>query len=192
MSSGSCLLLCALCMSGCGILLCSYVVLYAGVVQAILDLLCDPTCLLGMATLLPLIESLDSLITFSHKRNVFICDFIGVVKVCEGQLYSMYNCHSRAFTTDEFFVFKNIAKGTHDHIHTRWVQNDPENPTMFDLNCDAEHLAFVVNGNNMYAKRRNEETGKVEPITCEAFAAIVEDVKTQCLGILTLPSSIFW
>jgi hypothetical protein len=112
-----------------------------------------------MATLLPLIESLDSLITFSHKCDVFICDFIGVVKVCEGQLYSMYNCHSQTFTTDEFFVFKSITEGTHDHIHTCWVQNDPENPSMFDLNCDAEHLAFVVNGSNMYAKRANEETG---------------------------------
>jgi hypothetical protein len=89
--------------------------------QVVLDLLCDPTCLLGMAALLPLIEALDTLITFSHKRDVFICDFIGAVKVCEGQLYTMYNCHSQAFMTDEFFVFKSLAKGTHDHIHTRWV-----------------------------------------------------------------------
>ena len=87
--------------------------------QALLDLLCDPTCLMGMATLLPIIESLDSLITFSHIRDVFIYDFIGAVKVCKGQLYSRYNFHSQAFTTDKFFVFKSIAGGTHDHIHTR-------------------------------------------------------------------------
>ena len=124
-------------------------------VQAILDVLCDPTCLLGMAALVSLIESLDSLITFSQNRDVFIYDFIGVVKVCKGQLYSMYNCHSRVFSTNEFFVFKSIIEGTHDHIHTHWVLNDPENPTMFDLNCDAEHLAFIVDGNNLYAKSRN-------------------------------------
>ena len=51
---------------------------------------------------------------------------------------------------------------------------------MFDLNCDAKHLTFVVNGSNMYAKRANEETGIMEPITREAFASIVEDVKKQC------------
>ena len=144
-------------------------------------------CLLGMAALVPLIETVDSLITFSQKRDVFICDFIGAVKVCEGQLYSLYNCHSRAFTTDEFFVFKSIIEGTHNHIHTHWVLNEPENPTMFDLNYDVEPLAFVVNGNNMYVKRRNEELGRMEPITREAFVAIVEDVKTQCSSILALP-----
>ena len=114
------------------------------------------------------------------------------MKVCKGQLYSMYNCHSQAFTTDEFFVFKSIAEGTHDHIYTCWVQNDLVNPTMFDLNCDAEHLEFVVNGTNIYAKRRNEETCRMEPITREAFVAMVEVVKSQCTGILTLPRSIFW
>ena len=152
--------------------------------QAVLDLLCDPTCLLGMCALLPLIECLDSLITFAQKQDVFICDFIGAVKVCEGQLYNMYNCHSRDFNTNEFFLFKSITEGTHDHIHTRWVQNDPENPTMFDLNCNVEHLAFVVNGSNIFARRKNEETGRLEPITRESFAAMVNDVKTQCSGIV--------
>ena len=73
--------------------LCIYVVLYTGVVHVILNLLCDPTCLVEMTTFFPLIEFLDSLITFSHKRDVFICDFIGVVKLCEGLLYSMYLWH---------------------------------------------------------------------------------------------------
>ena len=53
-------------------------------VHVVLDVLCDPSCLLGMATLVPLIESLDSLIIFSKKRDVFICDFIGALKVCMG------------------------------------------------------------------------------------------------------------
>ncbi len=154
-----------------------------------LDPLCDPTCLLGMSALLPLIECLDSLITFTQKRDVFICYFIGAVKVCEGKLYNMYNCHSGASNTDEFFSFKSITEGTHDHIHTRWVQNDPENPTMFDLNYNVEHLAFVVNGSNIFAKRKNEMTGRMEPITREIFGAILNDVKTQCSGILTLPLS---
>ena len=92
-------------------------------------------------------------------------------------------------STPTNFFFKSIAEGTHDHIHMRWMQNDPENPTMFDLNCNAKHLAFVVNGNNIFAKRKNEVTGRVEPITRETFATIVDDVKTQCSGMLTLPLS---
>jgi hypothetical protein len=61
---------------------------------------------------------------------------------------------------------------------------------MFDLNCNEEHLAFVVNGSNMYAKRANEETGRMEPITRRAFASIVEDVKNQCSGLWPKPPSI--
>ena len=60
---------------------------------------------------------------------------------------------------------------------------------MFDLNCNVEHLAFVVNGSNIFAKRKNEETGRLEPITRETFAAMVNDVKTQCSGTLTLTLS---
>lgn len=85
--------------------------------QAVLDLLCDPTCLLGMAALLPLIECIDTLITFSQKRDVFICNFIGAVKVCEGQLYTMYNCHSQAFLTDEFFCVQELGRG-HPRPHS--------------------------------------------------------------------------
>jgi hypothetical protein len=133
-------------------------------------------------TLVPLIGSLDS-----QKHNVFICDFVGAVRVCEGQLYSMYNCHSRVFTTDELLVFKSIIEGTNDHIHTRWLLNDLENPTMFDLNSNAKHLAFVVNDNNIYAKHMNKKTGIMKPITREAFATIVKDVKTKCSCILVLP-----
>ena len=94
--------------------------------------------------------------------------------------------HKHLRLTKEFFVFKSIAEVTHDHIHTRWVQNDTENPSMFDWSCDVEHLTFVVNGSNMYAKRANEETGIMEPITREAFASIVEDVKKRCLGLYML------
>ena len=81
----------------------------------------------------------------SQKHNLFICDFIGVVKVCKGQLYSMYNCHSHAFTSDKFFVLKSIIESTHNHVHTRWVLNDLENPITFDLNSNVEHPAFVFN-----------------------------------------------
>ena len=61
---------------------------------------------------------------------------------------------------------------------------------MFDLICNVEHLVFVVNGNNISAKRRIEVMGGMEPITRETFAAIVDSVKTECSSILTLTLSI--
>lgn len=56
------------------------------VLQALLDILGDPTCLLGMDALLPLLEMVDFLIIFAQKSKVFICNFIEALKVCEGAI----------------------------------------------------------------------------------------------------------
>jgi hypothetical protein len=52
-----------------------------------LSLLIDPFCLLGMCTLLPLLEAVDTLHVFAQKQNVFVTDFVAALKVTEGQLF---------------------------------------------------------------------------------------------------------
>ncbi len=42
---------------------------------------------LELANVLPLVEAMQTLI---HRRNVFICDFIIVVKDFQSQLYTYY------------------------------------------------------------------------------------------------------
>ena len=150
------------------------------------DILVDPTCLFGTVALLLLIKVVDFFITFSHKHNVFMCDFIGAIKVCEGQLYSLYNCCLGVFNNNKFFIFKNLLKGTHNLIHTRWVSCDPKNVAMFDLNCETKDLDFAMNANNVFVKG-NVETCAKEFITQDVYAIMVEDVKKQCASTLIQP-----
>jgi hypothetical protein len=47
-----------------------------------LDLLCDVGTLFALPFLLPLLESVNSLMKFVQARNVFICDYVATMKIC--------------------------------------------------------------------------------------------------------------
>lgn len=70
--------------------------------QACLQLLLDHFTVVGMCALLPLLESIDTLVNFAQKRDVYICDFVAAVKVCQADLYWMYADKGTAYVTDEF------------------------------------------------------------------------------------------
>ncbi len=55
-----------------------------------LDLLCDLHMLLGLSSLLPLLEAMHALIKFAQGKDIFICDFVVVIKICQIDLYMMY------------------------------------------------------------------------------------------------------
>jgi hypothetical protein len=52
-------------------------------------LLIDIHLIFGLDFVLPLMEVMQSFLKFSQRRDAFICDFIVVMKVCQGQLYSL-------------------------------------------------------------------------------------------------------
>jgi hypothetical protein len=45
--------------------------------------------LFGLAYVLPLMENMQSFLKFVQKRDIFICDFIAIVKVCSSHLYNL-------------------------------------------------------------------------------------------------------
>jgi hypothetical protein len=46
------------------------------------DLLCDVGTLLALSCILPLLESVNSLMKFSHSNHVFMSDYVAAVKIC--------------------------------------------------------------------------------------------------------------
>jgi hypothetical protein len=56
-----------------------------------LNLLCHLHMLLGLFCLLPLLEAVNALIKFAQRRDVFICDFVATVEICQVDLYMMYS-----------------------------------------------------------------------------------------------------
>jgi len=52
--------------------------------------LCDLHILLGLACILPLLESTHTFIKFAQFKYVFVCDLVAAIKVCQGDVYNMY------------------------------------------------------------------------------------------------------
>jgi hypothetical protein len=83
--------------------------------------LCDFQTLLGLAYILPLLESMHALIKFAHMRIIFVCDLVVVIKVCQGDIYNMYLEQNSNFTTDIFWAFKSLLEFKHENIHLKWI-----------------------------------------------------------------------
>jgi hypothetical protein len=62
--------------------------------------------LLGLAYIFPLLEFVQALIKFAQSRNVFMCDLVVAIKVCRGDVYSMYCDQTSKFTANSFWAFK--------------------------------------------------------------------------------------
>ncbi len=94
-----------------------------------------------------------------------------VVKVCHGQLYSLYNDCNSPFSSDEFWAFKGLLDCSHDHIHMKWVA---------ELNDFSEHLAFIVNGDKLWAMH-NDPILKLRIVVIkDSFQSLISQLKSKC------------
>ncbi len=88
-------------------------------------------------------------------------------------MYSLYQDPITSFTADEFWSFKNLQDLTHDVIHLRWVE---------DLNDGKEHLAFIVNGDKVFAKHKCTHSEVGELVDRDMFSVLINRVKAECTG----------
>jgi len=132
----------------------------------------DPYVVLGMTCLLPLLESIDNLVNFAQKRDVYISDFVATQQVCQGHLFKFYLDIEHAFAIEEFWSFKQLLECSHEQIHMKWV------PMPMDLNIDGQNsqLAFVSSMQIVFARHEGQY------VTQESFAHIVSMVKDECKG----------
>jgi hypothetical protein len=70
-----------------------------------LCLLIDVEMLLRLNVVMPLSEAMHSLIKFAQLQDVFVCDFIATVKICNGDVYQMYCDIHSCFQGDVFMNF---------------------------------------------------------------------------------------
>ncbi len=55
-----------------------------------LELFCDVEMFLGLTCIIPMLELVQGLSKFAQNWNIFICNFVAIVKKCEAQLNQMY------------------------------------------------------------------------------------------------------
>jgi len=77
----------------------------------------NPYALFGMTTLMLLLETMDLLVIFAQKRDVYLYKFVVALKIAEGQLFILYK--RTAYATNEFWAFKNILECSHSQIHMK-------------------------------------------------------------------------
>jgi hypothetical protein len=54
------------------------------------DLLCDVEILLSLVCFIPMLETVNSLVKSVQFHNVFICDFVATMKICQFNLQKLY------------------------------------------------------------------------------------------------------
>jgi hypothetical protein len=106
------------------------------VVQTNFDLIFDIFTFVGLTCLLPLLEIAHTFIKFSQQKNVFACDYVAAIKVCQGQFYGLYNDPNPCYISNAFKDFKDIVDYKHGTLSLRWITFE------FDLNIlGVEYLA---------------------------------------------------
>ena len=133
-----------------------------------LDLLSDVGTLFILPCLLPLLESMNSLMKFAQARDVFIYDYVADMGICQAELYMMYCDTDTSFQQQHFPIFVDVVN---NHLYTitqEWVT---------DLNTDNESLAFRINNHTYVAHTFCPLTGKKEQVAQATFDNILSSIK---------------
>ena len=135
------------------------------------NLLCNVGTLLALPCLMPLLDSVNSLMKFVQSNHVFVSDYLAAVKICQSELFMMYSDNDTTWQREHFKMFYDIV---HDHSYSitqEWVT---------DLNIGGESLAFRIGGHNYLAHSLCPVSGKKLSVSREDLAALISSVKAQC------------
>jgi len=88
-----------------------------------LNLLCDVETFLGLSYIIPLLGCMQSLSKFVQVWDIFICDFVDAIKVCERDLYKLYvdPITNYGHVDGIFQIFLAIVHHSYDPIHMVWI-----------------------------------------------------------------------
>jgi hypothetical protein len=142
--------------------------------------------LFGMACILPLMNNMWSLFKFAQQGDIFISNFIVIIKVCQGQLYNLYYDATLSFQGNEFWSFHKLLQGDHEQIHTKWA-------TIYNIKC-IKDLGFVINGENIWVHWGVLclDTNVMLLMTWATFATMVQLLKVECKRKSFNPSYFNW
>lgn len=90
--------------------------------QVVLLILLDPYILLDLYVIQPLLPSM-AFVFLHSKTTSLIAIFVAALKVCEGQLYTLYIERGTSFAKDDFWAFSGLLDCSHESIYMKWVCN---------------------------------------------------------------------
>jgi hypothetical protein len=144
--------------------------------RANLELLLDISVPIALTCFLPLLETLHYLVKFSQQRDVFICDYLAAVKVCQGQLYSLYLDPATCFRSDSFTEFSDLLACQNRTISLVWE------PAALDLNEQRVEQLFYACKSSRHPAIFLNSTGQPQRVSRDDFTMLVDDIKSLCQG----------
>jgi hypothetical protein len=85
-----------------------------------LNLLCDLELIFGSHVVLPFLDCVYTLIKFAQICNIFIYDFIDAMKICQLELYRLYNDPYNKFDDPTFSELKGFETFTNEKLPMSW------------------------------------------------------------------------
>lgn len=131
-------------------------------------MLCDLEYLLGLASLTPMMQTLDYSIKYQAK-NCFNEDMVVAMKISLGDLYSQYVDPMCVFTHDHIFKgFKDIIQNTFEHVVIEWVPY---------MNTNDENFSTTVANPTIMMHVKLKASGDYKMITATLLQAALSLVQ---------------
>jgi hypothetical protein len=134
----------------------------------------DVEVILGLPCIFLMFECVHALIKVAQGRDVFVCDFVEVVKMAHQELYKLHYDLYAKFEDSTSDDFNAIQMLNNSNLPLEWFSN---------FNGREDYLTFFFASHKYHVYNRNDEGAQgPEPITKFAFNRVVNKVKEECEG----------
>ncbi len=135
--------------------------------------LCDVEVILGLHCIFPLLECVHALIKVAQIKDVFVCNFVEVVKVAQQEFYRLY-CDPYAKFEDPTFDNFNVIETLTNSNLMEWFS---------DFNGGKDYLVFSFAGHKYLVYLSSDDGVRgLQPITKLALSWVINKVKEECEG----------
>jgi hypothetical protein len=136
--------------------------------------LCDVEVIPGLRCILSLLKCVHALIKVAQIKDVFVCNFVEVVKVTQQEFYRLY-CDPYAKFEDPTFDNFNVIESLTNFNLLEWSSN---------FNGGKDYLVFSFVGHKYLVYLSSDDgVGGLQPITKLALSWVINNVKEECEGV---------
>ena len=139
------------------------------------EMLADVEVLLSLACFIPMVNAVHCLIKLSQARDIFICDFMQAIKICQDELARMFIEHSTAYSREDFTRYNDLVNLKCDDIPLEWRD--------LDGNSGVSHLVLNFGVTSIWATCNDKVTGNKIFVTHHDYYRAQDSVEQQFSGI---------
>jgi len=117
----------------------------------------------------------------AHKKDVFVCDYVVTIKICQGQLYIHYSNPTMKYTSNVFKEFHDLLDYIHNKLHIKLKGSSLDFNTL-----GVEYLWFGFASFTFWATSLDAHGQKIQ-VSQEIFNGLVDVTKASCSCFLFQP-----